>query len=145
MGETIFVLLSFHVAELTFAAIKTLFKSVDAGVAARDITAVDRLLSENAKISVIATFDGETQFAAPSKADYLGTIFKAWSLASNYQYRRTNQQIEIINHQAIVTADVRESLTIKGIVLRTVSRETTVIENVNGKLLATAISVTSHD
>jgi hypothetical protein len=85
------------------------------------------------------------QTASPSKADYLSMLSRAWSQASDYQYRRSNQQIEIINHQAIVTADVTELLTINGMAMRTVSREMTVIERVNGKLLATAISVTSHD
>jgi hypothetical protein len=132
-------------AELTVAGVKHLFRTVDAGIAARKVSAVDRLLADNADISVISTFNGQMQTASPSKADYLSMLSRAWSQASDYQYRRSNQQIEIINHQAIVTADVTELLTINGMAMRTVSREMTVIERVNGKLLATAISVTSHD
>jgi hypothetical protein len=131
--------------ELTEASVRALIAKVDRAIPARNVAVIAEVLAERVVISVNMTVNGQLQHLSPDRGQYLDMLKQTWATVSDYRYRRYNQRITIEGHQAIVTADVWESATLNGQTMSTQSRETTIIESVDGKLQATAISTTGHD
>jgi len=132
-------------AELTEVAVLQLIASVDRAIVARDVDGVGAALSEDINITVNSSISGQLQRVSLTKAEYLRFLQQAWSAATDYRYRRSNQKILLRGDRAVVTADVWESMTMDGRAYVTNTQETTTVEVVGGKLLATAISAISSE
>lgn len=104
--------------------------------------AIAGYLSDDIKITMNISLQGQTQVLKPSKQEYLQMLKQGWAVAQNYSYKRENVKINIVEkgRKAVVTADVIESMTIQGQDITGKSTEEAVVELVNGKLLITAVS-----
>jgi hypothetical protein len=65
---------------------------------------------------------------------------QGWAQYKKYKYSRSNVRIEIRDNKAIVTADVRESMTIQGQNISGESKEEVTIELVDGIPLITEVT-----
>ncbi len=133
---------SANAAQLTEASVLRLIASMEESVETRDVAAIAAVMSDDIEISVTLnqSVNGRLMRMSMSKSEYLKVLKAAWGAASEHRYKRSNQTITLRGDQAIVVADVNESMTIDGRTQVTSSHETTTIELVNGKLQAVAIS-----
>lgn len=124
----------------TEAEVRALLDRADQAIAARDIDALATTLSEDAQISGAMSAENvlidRFRFDKPT---YLAALRDSWTQATDYTYRRTNERIVVSGAAATVTADVFESATVAGGVLRTRTRETTTVERRHGAAVMTRI------
>ena len=130
-------------AGISEGAVKKLMADVDKAIPARNVAVIERLLADDVAIELTVNVDGNIRRFDMSRDEYLTMVRQAWSAATTYTYKRTNQKIVIQGRKAVVTADVTESLSSHGRTVVTRSQETAVVEDVRGTLQATAIRVVS--
>lgn len=124
----------------TEVEVRALLDSADRAIAAKDIDALATTLSEDVQIS--GAMSAENVLVDRFRFDkprYLAALRDNWTQATDYTYRRTNQRIVVSGAVATVTADVFESATVAGGVLRTQTRETTTVERRSGAVVVTRI------
>jgi hypothetical protein len=126
-------------------AVQYLFARLDRAMPDRDLDALRGFLADDVVIEVDATVRGEERHDTFSKPQYLEMVARAWRMASDYRYRRSNQRISAQGAKSIVTADTWESLTLDGMVMITRTRETMTIERTPDGLRATRIHLISSD
>jgi hypothetical protein len=131
--------------DLTEAAVSSMVAAVDRAIPARDLVALRLALADDALITLNLDLPGQPERVILSKDEYLAMVEKAWGMATEYSYRRSNQTIELRGELAIVSADVWESLTANGRRMVTESRETALITEIDGRLQITAIAVQSKE
>jgi len=85
------------------------------------------------------TMEGQTQVMKPSKQEYITMLKQGWSAYENYTYSKSNVIIKIQEGKAIVTANIKETMTVQGQNLSGESQEIVTIEIVNGNLLITNV------
>lgn len=134
-----------HAGEITEARVKKMLAEVDRAIPARDVAAIDRLVSGDVTITMSVNVGGRLQRVTLGKSQYMQILKNMWAAASAYQYRRTNQRISIQGNQAIVTALVRETVTINGETVDSQVRETSVVEEIDGRLQTVSVSAISLD
>lgn len=134
-----------HAGEITEARVKKMLADFDRAVPARDVAAIDRMLSGDISIAISVNVGGRVQRMTMGKSQYMEILRQTWKQATAYEYRRTNQRISIQDNQAIVTALVSETVTIDGHTIDSQVRETTVIEEVDGRLQSVSVTAVSLD
>jgi hypothetical protein len=121
------------------AAVQELVARLDRAIAAKNATEVGKLISESAEFSGTVTAGGRTRTLKVNKAQYVAGLREMWMQASNYMYRRTNQEIAVSGSKATVTADVFESMIVQGQYVQAKSKEHWTLEKVNGVFLVTGM------
>lgn len=130
-------------ADLTEAAVREMVRTVDRAIPAKDLAVLRSALADDVLITLNLTLPGQPERVILSKDDYLAMVEKAWAMADDYRYRRSNETIELRGELAVVTADVWEALTANGRRMVTESRETAIVTEIDGRLQFTAIAVQS--
>lgn len=125
--------------ELNESALMAFTAKIDAASASRDIDTVVDHIAEHAVISGTANVQGQMRALRMNKAQYRQMLTLTWSAASSYTYERTNEKISIDGDQAIVTADVAETMVIQGQEIRTRTRERATVKSIDGKLMLTGL------
>ena len=121
--------------ELTVSALKAFTAKMDAAAASCDIDTIVNHVAELAAISVTHNRDGGMQILRMNKTKYRAYLTVMCAAMSNYQYARTNEKITIDGDQAVITADVSESMVIQGQEFKATVREKATIESIDGKLM----------
>jgi hypothetical protein len=121
------------------AAVQAFVLRLDQAIAAKNATEVGKLISENAEFSGTVTAGGRTRTLKVNKTQYVAGLREMWMQASNYMYRRTNQEIAISGSKATVTADVFESMIVQGQYVQAKSKEFWTLEKINGAFLVTGM------
>lgn len=121
------------------AAVQAFVLRLDRAIAAKNATEVGSLISENAEFSGTVSFGGRTKTLKVNKAQYVQGLREMWMQASNYMYRRTNQEIAISGGKVTVTADVFESMIVQGQYVQAKSKELWTLEKINGAFLVTGM------
>lgn len=124
----------------TEAEVRAVLERVDRAIQTRDLDAVASAVAENAQVSgTLSTGTTVVDRYCFDKREYLALLRDGWAQASDYTYRRANQQIVVSGEVATATADVFESSTVPGGVLRMQTRETVTFERIDGLVVATRI------
>ena len=121
------------------AAVREFLARLDSAIAAKNVAEVGKLLSENAQFSGTISAGGRTRTINGNKAQYVAALKETWAQASNYIYRRSNQEILVSGAKAIVTADVFESMIVQGQYVAVRAKEVLTLEQSNGVLLVTDV------
>jgi len=125
--------------ELTVSDLKAFTAKIDAATARCEVdTIVDRV-AELAIITLNQNEIGGMRILRMNKAKYREFLTITCAAVSNYQYARTNERISINGDQAVITADVAESMIVQGREIKTRVREKATIENIDGKLMLTQL------
>jgi hypothetical protein len=125
--------------ELTERHLKAFIARMDDAIAQRDVDTIIGRIAEHAVISVTVNTFGQTQTLRMNKGQYREMLTLAWSGASSYEYQRSNEKITITGDQAMITADIAESIVIEGQKLDTKARERATVESFDGTLMLTQL------
>lgn len=126
-------------AELTEEKVNKLIAKVDNAAVSLDAIELAKLLSDNVSITMNISMQGKMQVMKPTKQQYLSMLQQGWSMYKNYKYSKSNVKIKIEGNKALVTADVKESMTVQGQSISGESKEEITIELVSGKALITNV------
>ena len=133
----IFTLLIFASAmpfaqELTEASVQTLLTEVDKAIASKNVTMLANYLSDSAEFAGVLYVNGKSQTYHFKKPEYVKMLRTTWPLISNYKYKRNNQTIVFKDGKAIITADIVESMIVRGSYASYRTHETATVELVEG-------------
>jgi hypothetical protein len=124
---------------LTREDVMSFVTDMERATSRKDVTGVSDALSDDVIIVLNIDTRGQKQILQPSKREYVAMLEKSWSVVENYKYSRSNLEIDFKGHKAIVTADITESMTIKGRRISSESHEVVTIEMINARPLATKV------
>ncbi len=105
----------------------------------KDVDGISDALSDDVTIVININMRGQEQVLTPSKQEYIAMLKESWSIAENYKYSRSNLEIDFKGHRAIVTADIRESMTVKGRRISSDTREEVTMEILDARPLVTKV------
>ena len=125
--------------ELTEELVRSVISKLDDATESRDATVISDALSEDASIVITINMEGQTQVFKPSKQEYIVMLEEGWAAASNYEYKRTNLKIKMEGDKAMITAIIRESMSVRGRKLNTRTHERVTMELINGMPLITKV------
>ena len=123
----------------TDALVQEFLAKLDRAIATKNTGEIAKLISENAQFSGTVIAGGRVRTVKGNKAQYVAALKDTWAQASNYIYRRTNQEIALSGGKATVTADVSESMILQGQYVALKSKEVWTLEQTNGVLLLTEV------
>ncbi len=126
--------------ELNEANIQNFLAEVDTAIANLDIDAYENLISDDAKFIVTFVFQGRQQQLPYSKQRYLKEMRKALPLMQDYQYNRSNTEIKIIDAQAIIKADITESVVVNRRARTAESESQVIVKVINDQLKITELT-----
>jgi hypothetical protein len=127
--------------QLTVGAVKAFSAKIDAAVSRRDTNAVLEQIAPFAQISGSVSAQGQTQPFRMDKSQYREALRAGWAMASSYTYKRSNEKIALEGNQAVVTADIAETMVIGGQQISSRAYERATVEVIDGKLMVTKIFV----
>jgi hypothetical protein len=119
--------------------LKAFVAKMDAAAARCD---VDTLLSRIAELAVISgtgLAQGDMRMYRMNKTQYRELSTRICSVAKDYRSVRTNEKISIEGDQAIITADVAETMVIEGREISSRVRERATVELIDGELMLTQL------
>jgi hypothetical protein len=125
--------------ELTERDLKAFIVTMDDAIARRDADTIIGRIAEHAIISATVTVFGQTQTLRMNKTQYRQMLTTTWNGASSYEYERSNEKIVIDGDQAMITADIAESIVIEGKQVDTKARERVTVESFDGTLMLTQL------
>jgi hypothetical protein len=125
--------------ELTESALRAFTAKIDAAAARCDVDTVIDHVAELAILSGTGYQEGQMLRFRMNKAQYRELLTRVCSAASDYRNERTNEKISIEGDQAIITADVVETMVIDGQQITTKVRERATVESIDGKLMLTQL------
>lgn len=128
---------SSYASSLSEENINQFLSKVEKASASFDTQVIDKALSDDVKITMHVSMQGQKQTMTPSKQDYLAMGQQAKALYKNYQITRSNTVIKINGDQAFVTGDVTESMTMQGQNISANTKEELTIKVMNGNLVVT--------
>jgi ketosteroid isomerase-like protein len=123
--------------QLTETALKAFSAKIDAAISRRDVETIVAHIAEHAVISGTALVQGQMQTFRMNKSQYRQMLTATWSVASSYEYGRSNERVTIDGDQAVITADIAETMVIQGQQISTKARERATVESIDGRLLLT--------
>ena len=126
-------------AEVTEGTVKKLLSEMDVAITNLDSETLAKTLSDDIQITIHINIQGNEQVMKPSKQDYISMLKQGWAAVENYSYKRSDLVIDIKDGKAVVSANVKETMTVQGQSLSGESKEVATVESVNGKLLFTNI------
>ena len=126
-------------AEVTESTVKKLLSEMDVAITNLDSETLAKTLSDDIQITIHINIQGNEQVMKPSKQEYISMLKQGWAAVENYSYKRSDLVIDIKDGKAVVSANVKETMTVQGQSLSGESKEVATVESVNGKLLFTNI------
>lgn len=126
-------------ADLTRSQVDAFISRADVAINNFDADTLIKDFSDNVKITFNFHFHGQTQVMQPSKAEYVALLKEGWAQLSNYQYSRSNLNVELQGKRAVITCDITESMDVNGQHLETIASEEVTVELINGKILVTSM------
>jgi hypothetical protein len=141
----VFLVLSVQASaqDLNEASVKEFIAKIDKAINSKNASELGRYISENAQIILTLKANGMTQSMTLTKSEYLDLTRQALAAASDYTYRRSNEQITFSGKSAKVSGDIIETLVMGGQRQTTRSKEVCTIELINGALLITKVAGSS--
>ena len=124
---------------LTEELVRSVISALDDATENKDATIFSDALSDDVKIIITINFQGQSQVVRPSKQEYIVMLEEGWAAASNYEYARTNLKIDMQGNKALITAIIRESMTVRGRNMNTRTFERVTMELIDGKPLITKV------
>ncbi len=124
---------------LTEEIVRGVISELDAATENMDADPFSDALSDDVKIVITINFQGQSQVISPSKQEYIVMLEEGWAEASNYEYTRSNLKIDMQGNKALVTAIIRESMTVRGRNMNTRTFEKVTMELIDGKPLITEV------
>jgi len=121
--------------ELTVSALKAFTAKMDAAAKSCDIDTIIDHISELAIISGTGYAQGDMRMIRMNKGQYRQLLTIMCAEMSNYASERTNEKISIDGDQAVITADVAETMVLRGQQISTKVRERATVESIDGKLM----------
>lgn len=122
-----------NAGELSQKSVKALLDSVDAAANSQNVEQIASSMSDNVEIVINVTMQGQTQVMQITKPQYIEMLKQGWAEYSDYKYTRSSTKIDIKGDKAIATATVKESMTVQGQKVSSVTREEATIELVKGE------------
>ena len=121
--------------------VNELIESIDSAIANQDAEKLSEFLSDDVDITMNITMMGAIQKMSLSKDEYIKSAKESWASFSDYKYSRSNVQITIKGTTAIISADIKESMTMnfEGIdmAMSGDSSEVVTVALINKKLIIT--------
>jgi hypothetical protein len=130
-----------YAADIDKAMVEKLSAAADQAIEKKDIDALGKLISPNAKITITANADGQRQTMTMSKAEYLASAREQMRITTNYKYSRKMISVEIVGQgkKAIAKDKTTETMRISGQMIRGVTTSTAAIELFGGTPMFTSI------
>ena len=125
--------------DLTVSALKAFTARVDDATARCDVDTVVGHVAELAMITLNQNDNGGMRILRMNKSKYREFLTIVCSGISDYRYARTNEKISIDGDQAIITADITETMVIQGREITAKTREKATVESIDGKLMLTQL------
>jgi len=125
--------------ELNVSALKAFTAKMDEATARCDIDTVIDHIAELAIITLNENSSAGMRILRMNKSKYREFLTIVCAGASGYQYSRTNEKITIDGDQAVITAEVAESMVIQGQPITAKTREKVTVESIDGKLMLTQL------
>ena len=129
--------------ELTVSDVRAFGPKMDAAAQRCDVDAVISGIAELAVISGTGVGVGDT--FRMNKAQYRELLTVSCASGRQWSSVRTNEKISIEGDQAIVTADVAETVTLEGRQATSNLRERATVEIIDGTLMLTQLHVNLVD
>ncbi len=126
-------------SELTEESVKAIIAKADNAASTLNANGISNVMSKNAIIVMNINMKGKEHVLKPSKQEYIAMLQQGWSTYKNYKYTKSDVVIKIEGKKALVTANVKESMTVQGQNVSGESKEELTIELVNGKPLITKV------
>ncbi len=124
---------------LTEELVRSVISELDDATENMDANVFSDALSDDVKIVITMNFRGQSEVIRPSKQEYIVMLEEGWAAASNYEYTRSNLTIDMQGNKALVTAIIRESMTVRGRNMNTRTFEKVTMELIDGKPLITKV------
>ncbi len=124
---------------LTEELVRSVISELDDATENMDANVFSDALSDDVKIVITINFQGQSQVIRPSKQEYIVMLEEGWAEASNYEYTRSNLKIDMQGNKALVTAIIRESMTVRGRNMNTRTFEKVTMKLIDGKPLITKV------
>jgi len=128
--------------QLTKADVEAMIRKMDLAIEARDIAAIEPLLTPDVKIVIknLPTPEG-LKTMEMTRDQYIQNSKDVFANAQDYKYSRQDQVIEILDggKKAVITAVVSEHITMQGQQITSVTNERATVEVRDGKALITAL------
>lgn len=107
----------------------------------KDIDGVMKYLAPSVVIHVTVSSPYGPQKVPMSREQYQGETLKGWSMTSDNEYRRENEEIKLSDdgQTAVVETDVIESYVLQGETIHTRTHERVTLQVVDGEILVTRI------
>lgn len=124
-------------AKLTKADVEKLIDTMDQAVNDLDVSAVASTLSDNVKVVMDISVQGNTQTMTMNKQEYLTMLEQGWSAFEAYSYERTELNIDMQNTKALLSFSVEEKMRVQGQNIEGTSKGEATVKMVGGKPLFT--------
>ena len=125
--------------ELVVSDLKAFSARADAAAARCDVDSVVGLIAEPAILQGVGYNQGQMLRFRMNKTQYRELLTRICAARSDYRHERTNEKISIEGDQAIITADVAETLVLAGQPIATKTRERVTVELIDGRLMVTQL------
>ncbi len=99
---------------LTESSVKKWVQQIEQAINEKNVNAIAEAISDDASITMKASFLGEDQILQPTKYEYLMMLQQSWAKTTGYSYQRENLKINIKNNQAHVSVQVTEEVELMG-------------------------------
>lgn len=127
-----------NTASLNEGSVRRFVESMDEAVRAKDMVAIDKMLSPDFKFMLVSRLFGVSDKVETDKAGFLSYTREGLNVAQYYKSKRDFLNIAIEGEKAICTSDLVESMVQRGMYISTVTSEKFVVEVVNGTLAYTS-------
>lgn len=105
-----------------------------------DVDRIADMYSDDAKITIVTEFSGQTQTNTMNKEQYLQNAREVFPAITKYKYKRKTKNIEILNEkQARVTSSIKEVSVIAGNKIVMHGDEVVTLTLINGEIKITEI------
>lgn len=119
--------------------VEKMIERIDRAINALDANSLAKELSDDVEIIINVTIGDEEQVMTPSKVEYIDMLEQGWANYENYSYTRSVLNVDVQDGQALVYAEINESLEFQGQKISVESQEHITIKIVEGKPLVTNI------
>jgi hypothetical protein len=125
--------------ELNVGALKAFTAKIDEATARCDVDTVVDHVAELAIITLNQNQSGGMRILRMNKTKYREFLTIACTGIENYRSSRANEKISIDGDQATITAEITETMTVKGQEISAKTRERAIVESIDGKLMLTQL------
>jgi len=125
--------------ELTVSEVKAFDARTTRAAERCEVDTVVNRISELATISTTTFALGDPRMSRMNKSQYREAMTRRCAIGSQVRIVATNERVSIDGEQAVMTADITETLSLKGQEVTLKIRQRLTIELIDGKLMYTQI------